>query len=64
MRALGFKGIIYPVHPKEEQVQNLKAYRSVLDLPKVPDLAVLVVPTQIVLEMLEECAGGRVSNMP
>ncbi|TET47245.1 CoA-binding protein [Candidatus Aerophobetes bacterium] len=55
LRALGFEGTIYPVHPKEEQVQDLKAYRSVLDLPEVPDLAVLVVPTKIVSEILEEC---------
>ena len=55
LRALGFGGAIYPVHPKEEQVQDLKAYRSVLDLPEVPDLAVLVVPTKIVSEILEEC---------
>jgi acyl-CoA synthetase (NDP forming) len=38
---LGFEGEIYPIHPKEDQVQNLKAYRSVLDLPKVPDLALI-----------------------
>jgi acetyl-CoA synthetase (ADP-forming) len=62
LRALGFKGAIYPVHPKEEQVQNLKAYRSVLDLPEVPDLAVLVVPTQIVSEMLEECGQKGIKH--
>ena len=55
LRDLGFEGTIYPVHPKEEHVQNLKAYRSVLDLPEVPDLAVLVVPKQIVSELLDEC---------
>lgn len=62
LRALGFKGTIYPVHPKEEQVQNLKAYRSVLDLPEVPDLAVLVVPTQIVSEMLKECGQKGIKH--
>jgi acetyl-CoA synthetase (ADP-forming) len=62
LRALGFEGIIYPVHPKEEQVQNLKAYRSVLDLPEVPDLAVLVVPTKIVSELLEECGQKGITH--
>ena len=62
LRALGFKGTIYPVHPKEEQVQNLKAYRSVLDLPEIPDLAVLVVPTQIVSEMLKECGQKGIKH--
>jgi acyl-CoA synthetase (NDP forming) len=55
LKALGFEGHIYPVHPKEEEVQNLKAYRSVLELPETPDLAVLVLPTEIVPGTLDEC---------
>ncbi|MBW2345580.1 MAG: CoA-binding protein, partial [Deltaproteobacteria bacterium] len=51
--ALGFEGGIYPVHPKEELVQGLKAYRSVLDLPEVPDLAVMV---------LEECGEKGIKH--
>jgi acetate---CoA ligase (ADP-forming) subunit alpha len=52
---LGFEGDIYPIHPKENRVQNLKAYRSVLDLPSVPDLAMIVLPTHIVSEALDAC---------
>ena len=52
---LGFKGDVYPIHPKENRVQNLKAYRSVLDLPSVPDLAMIVLPTRIVSEALDAC---------
>jgi len=62
LRALGFEGAIYPVHPKEDQVQNLKAYRSVLDLPEVPDLAILVVPAKIVSSLLEECGRKGVKH--
>jgi len=51
----GFKGAIYPVHRKEENVLNLKAYRQVEDLPEAPDLAVIVLPTQLVNETLEAC---------
>jgi acyl-CoA synthetase (NDP forming) len=52
---LGFKGEIYPVHQKENRVQNLKAYRSVLDLPNLPDLALIVLPTRIVSEAMDAC---------
>ena len=52
---LGFEGDIYPIHLKENRVQNLKAYRSVLDLPSVPDLAMIVLPTRIVSEALDAC---------
>ena len=62
LRELGFKGTVYPVHPKEEKVQNLKAYKTVLDLPEVPDLAVLVVPTKIVSKLLEECGKKGIKH--
>ena len=55
VKALGFEGPIYPVHPREETVQGLRAYRSVMDLPEVPELAVMVLPTGIVPDVLEEC---------
>ncbi|RJQ73654.1 MAG: CoA-binding protein [Desulfobacteraceae bacterium] len=53
--SLGFKGNIYPVHPSEPTVLGLPAYRSAADLPEVPDLAVLVLPTAIVARSLEAC---------
>lgn len=59
---LGFKGKIYPVHPKEAQVQGLTAYRSVLDLPEAPDLAVLVLPTRIVRETIDACGRKGVKH--
>ena len=62
IKALGFEGPVYPVHPKEEEVLGLKAYRSVMDLPEVPDLAVLVLPTRIVAETLEACGRKGIRN--
>ena len=55
LQTAGFEGAVYPVHLKEEKVLGLNAYRSVLDLPEVPDLAVIVLPTKIVNQALEEC---------
>jgi acetyl-CoA synthetase (ADP-forming) len=55
LQAMGFEGDVHPVHPREETVLGLKACRSVADLPQVPDLAVLVLPTAIVAETLEAC---------
>ncbi|MBU3917474.1 CoA-binding protein, partial [bacterium] len=51
----GFKGMIYPVHLKEEIVKGIKAYKNVGDLPETPDLAIIVLPTGIVCPTLEEC---------
>ncbi len=52
---LGFEGCIYPIHPREESVLGLKAYAAVADLPAVPDLAILVLPTRMVPRVMEEC---------
>jgi len=52
-----FKGVIYPVNPKYEEVFGLKAYKSCKDLPEAPDLAVIAVPAKIVPQVLDECGG-------
>jgi acyl-CoA synthetase (NDP forming) len=59
---LGFEGKVYPLHPKEETVLGLKAYKRVADLPEVPDLAVMVLPTPIVPQVMEECGHKGIKH--
>jgi len=51
----GYRGAVYPVHPSETEVLGLKAYRSIAEVPGTPDLAVMVLPTDIVPRLLDEC---------
>ena len=51
----GFKGKIYPVNPREKEIQGLAAYPGVEALPEVPDLAVVVTPPSSVPAVLEDC---------
>ena len=57
-----FKGEIYVVNPKSDNVQNLKTFKSVEDLPQV-DLAILAIPAKLcphataVLCREKECKG-------
>jgi acetyl-CoA synthetase (ADP-forming) len=62
LKSLGFEGQIYPIHPQERQVLDLKAYRSVRELPTVPDLAVMVLPNRIVAPVMEECGQRGIRN--
>lgn len=62
LRRHGFGGALYPVHPREERVMGLKAYRSVADIPEVPDLALLVLPTSVVPGVLEECGKKGIGH--
>ncbi len=52
-----FKGKIYPIHPKEDKVLGLPVYRKLEDLPEIPDLLIIVLPTRLVIEYLE--AAGK-----
>lgn len=56
----GFAGDIFPVHPTEKEIFGRKAYGAVADLPRAPDLALLVAPTRIIPEVLE--AFGRIGT--
>lgn len=56
----GFKGEVYPVHPKLKTVLGLKAYPSIKDLPDGVEAVVMVMPTKLVPEMLEECGKKRI----
>ncbi|MFA4853102.1 MAG: CoA-binding protein, partial [Bacteroidales bacterium] len=47
-----FKGEIFVVNPKEPQVQGLKAYADVKDLPQV-DLAILAIAAKYCIETVE-----------
>jgi len=55
LQAAGFEGPVYPIHYKEDRVLGLEAYRDVLDLPEIPDVAVMVLPTRMVNSTLEAC---------
>ncbi|MBI9077869.1 MAG: acetate--CoA ligase family protein [Desulfatibacillum sp.] len=50
----GFPGAIMPVHPKHEEIFGVKAYPAISSLPSVPELAILVVPTGLVIDMLDD----------
>ncbi|MDX1797765.1 MAG: CoA-binding protein, partial [Candidatus Lokiarchaeia archaeon] len=46
---------IYPIHPRLENIQGLKAYKTILDLPEVPELAFIILRPNKVPNVLEEC---------
>ena len=52
---LGYKGPIYPVNPKYNEVLGLKCYPKVSDIEGPLDLALIFVPAQAVPQVLEDC---------
>lgn len=53
LQRLGYGGRIYPINPSSNEVQGLKAYASVAQLPGPIDLAIVAVPAVAVEQVLE-----------
>lgn len=53
----GFTGAVYPVNPHARAIHGVPAFASVLEVPGDIDLAVIAVPRDNVLEVVEE--AGR-----
>lgn len=51
----GYRGTIYPVNPKYEEVLGLRCYPSVRDIPEQVDLAVVMVRAQRSAAALRDC---------
>ena len=51
----GFTGVVYPINPKADSVQAVRAYKTVLEVPDTIDLAVVAVPARVVPAVVDEC---------
>ena len=56
----GYPGRVYPVSRSHAEVQGLKAYSSVANLPERAELAVLAIPAATVADELERCGEAGV----
>ena len=54
----GFKGRIYPVNPKYDTIQGLKAYPTLADLPERADIAIIALPRAAVSRAIENGKVG------
>ena len=56
----GYKGHIYPIHPKATEILGYKAYKSVKDVEGVIDVAVFAIPAPFVAGALTECGEKKI----
>ena len=55
LKETGFKGSLYPINPKADEILGIKVYPDLTSLPEIPDLAIVCVPAPRVPAVLEEC---------
>lgn len=51
----GYKGALYPINPKHEEIQGHKAYASLFQVAETVELAVIATPAQTVPDIIEAC---------
>jgi acetate---CoA ligase (ADP-forming) len=59
----GFKGPIYPINPKADEVRGIKAYKSIMDVPDGVDVVHMVIPAKFVPQAVEDCGIKKVKNI-
>jgi len=65
VRAFVAKGYtVYPVNPKEAEIEGLKAYRSILDIPVAElDMVSVYLPPAVGLKVVDEVARKKVHEL-
>jgi acetyltransferase len=58
----GFRGKVYAVNPKHEEVLGLKAYKSIRNIPRPVDLTVIATPAATVPQLIGECVDAGVKS--
>lgn len=63
LKAWGFAGPVYPVHATEREVQGLKAYAHIGEVPGPVDLAICALPGPAAEAAVRDCAERGVRTM-
>ena len=59
----GFAGVVYPVNPAYEAVLGITCFPDVMQLPRVPDLAIICTPAEEVPAMVKKCGEAGIRGI-
>ena len=59
----GFRGRVYPVNPRIEEIFGIKAYPDLASIPGEVELAVIAVPVGTVAAIIEDCVRKEVKGV-
>ncbi|HTX44051.1 MAG TPA: CoA-binding protein [Methanocella sp.] len=59
----GYKGKAYPVNPSAREIEGHKCYPGVGAIPGDVDLAIIIVPAPVVLQVVDECGAKKVKAL-
>ena len=59
----GYSGKIFPINPSSQEILGLKCFASVLDIGEPVDSAIITVPAQFTLSVVEECGKAGIKGI-
>jgi acetyltransferase len=59
---LDYKGEVFPVNPKYEEINGLVCYKKIEDIGEFIDLAIIITPAKTVADIIRECGEANVKN--
>jgi acyl-CoA synthetase (NDP forming) len=59
---LGYKGKVYPVNPKAEEILGFKAYPTVDQISHQIDMAIIATPARVVVDVMRDCARKGIKS--
>lgn len=62
MDAKGIEGNVYPINPKADEIEGVKCYPSINDVPEDVDLAVIVIPSRFVPSVMKDLPKKNVKS--
>ncbi len=63
LTANGFAGPIYPINPQAAELDGVRCYGTLADIPSGVDLAVIAVPHARVLDVVDQCAAAKITSL-
>ena len=63
LESWNYKGRVYPINPKYQNIFGHKAYPNVNEVPEEIDNAVIIIPAKSTLKAVEECIQKKVRSV-
>lgn len=63
LKESGYQGEIVPINPKEEEILGLQCYPDISEAPNPVDLAVIVLPSSRISEVVEKCGQKGIKTV-
>ena len=60
LQSHAYKGNLYPVNPRYQEVAGVRCYPTLAEVPETPDLALILINASRVADMLEQCGAKGV----